>query len=120
MDISEEEVLCGSSAYDRKYYFNPKFSRLPEAIQQELKVLCVLFTEEVGGIFELLFDESGELLIRTDSNEGDLLYDEIGAGLLVKEIRGKRQELFASLSLFYRVVFLGQKIETDEINVENI
>ncbi len=115
-----EAVLCGSSAYDRKYYFNPKFSRLPESVQQELKVLCVLFTEEVGGIFELLFDENGELLIRTDSREGDLLYDEIGAGLLVKEVRGKRQELFASLSLFYRVVLLGQKPEPDENGTEQL
>ncbi len=112
--MSDEVVLCGASAYDRKYYFNQKFSGLPESIRQELQILCVLFTEEVGGIFELLFDETGELLIRTDSTEGDPAYDEIGAGLLVRETQKKRRELFSSLELYYRVVFLGQEIDPEE------
>ncbi|MCR5627169.1 MAG: DUF6145 family protein [Lachnospiraceae bacterium] len=107
----KETVLCGASAYDKKYYFNREFSRLPESIQQELNILCVLFTEDAGGIFELVFDEDGSLFIRTDSDEEDILYDEISAGLLVKEVQRKRTDLFESLELFYRVVFLGQKLE---------
>lgn len=31
--------------------------------------MCVLFTEEVGGILELVFDEEGNLLFRTDADE---------------------------------------------------
>ena len=43
-------VLCGSNFYEQKYYFNEKqFGRLPRAVKEELQVMCVLFTEDVGG-----------------------------------------------------------------------
>ena len=52
MDMYSDEnvVLCASNSYEKKYYFNPDFDRLPEDIKNELKIMCVLFTEEVGGI----------------------------------------------------------------------
>ena len=37
-------ILCGSNAYDKKYYFNKTFSKLPQSIQDELHIICVLFT----------------------------------------------------------------------------
>ena len=46
-----EEVLCASSAYDQKYYLNEAFDKLPDSIKDELKIMAVLFTEDVGGIF---------------------------------------------------------------------
>ena len=39
-----------------------------------------------------------------------IYYDEISSGLLVSEIRRKRQELLESLSLFYRVFILKEDI----------
>lgn len=103
--MSEEErvVLCGANAYEQKYYFNDTFQGIPESIKQELHVICVLFTEEVGGIFTIEFDEEGSVTMRTEYAEDDFLYDEIASGLLVSEIRRRRQELFESLSLYYRV-----------------
>ena len=50
-------VLCGASSYEQKYYFNQDFASLPEAVKQELQIMCVLFTEDVGGILTLEFDE---------------------------------------------------------------
>ena len=51
-------VVCGANAYEQKYYFNEKeYGNLPESIKEELHVICVLFTEEVGGIFTIVFDE---------------------------------------------------------------
>ena len=37
-------VLCGASAYEQKYYLNEDFQSLPSQIQDELKIMCVLFT----------------------------------------------------------------------------
>ncbi len=104
-------VLCGANAYEEKYFFNPDFNRLPEQVKEELHVISVLFTQEVGGIFLILFDEDGEVLMETRSEEVDLLYDEVSAGLLIGEIRRSRQELFAQIKLFYRVFILGETIE---------
>ncbi len=104
-------VLCGANAYEQKYYFNKQFARIPQSIQEELHVICVLFTEEVGGVFTIVFDEDGSVLLETDAEEDDLLYDEIGSGLLVGEIRRNRQELLESLQLYYRVFILHEEIQ---------
>lgn len=107
----EKTVLCGANAYEKKYYFNQAFDKLPQSIQEELHIICVLFTEEVGGVFTISFDEEGEVLLQTEAYEEDLLYDEISSGLLIGEIRRKRQELFESLRLFYRAFVKQEPIE---------
>lgn len=103
-------VLCGANAYEQKYYFNEQFSKIPQSIQEELHVICVLFTEEVGGIFTIVFEEDGSISLETDAEEDDLLYDEISSGLLVGEIRRNRQEMLESLQLYYRVFILHEDI----------
>ncbi len=108
--MEDERVICGANAYEKKYYFNERFSKIPESIKEELHVICVLFTEEVGGIFTIEFDEDGTVNMRTEYAPEDYLYDEVGSGLLISEIRRKRQELFESLSLFYRAVFLNEDV----------
>lgn len=104
----EEVVICGANAYEEKYYYNPLFNKVPENIQNELHIICVLFTEEVGGIITIGFDEEGELKITTQAADEDYLYDDIASGLLVSKIRATRQELFESLSLFYRIIVLKE------------
>ncbi len=95
------EVLASASAYKKKYYFNETFAKLPEPVKQELKIMCVLFTEDVGGVILLGFDETGSLVIRTDAYEEDILYDEIGSALLAKKLSEDKQELFTSLEAYY-------------------
>lgn len=104
-------VLCGASAYEQKYYLNEDFKGLPSRIQDELKIMCVLFTEDVGGILTLVFDEDGDLLLEVSADEGDLLYDEIGSELKIRQIRKEKEELLRSLELYYRVFFLGEEAE---------
>ena len=101
-------VLCGANAYEKKYYFNKEFDKIPDSIKEELHIICVLFTEEVGGIFTFCFDEEGNLEMETDAAPEDYLYDEIGSGLLVRKIRDTKQELLQSVSLYYRVLFLHE------------
>ena len=74
------EVLCAANAYNQKYYFNGDFSILPRQVQEELQILCVTFTEEVGGVFLLGFDEEGNLQISTEAAEEDALYEALQSG----------------------------------------
>lgn len=101
-------VLCGANAYEQKYYFNEQFQGIPDSIKDELRIICVLFTEEVGGILTIVFEEDGTLSLETNAEEDDIYYDEISSGLLIGEIRRKRQELLESLSLYYRVFILKE------------
>ena len=107
-EMNNRIVLCGANAYDKKYYFNEQFKGIPESIQEELHIMCVLFTEEVGGIFTIEFEQDGSISMRTEYADDDFLYDDVSSGLLVSEIRRKRQELFESLSLYYRVFILHE------------
>ncbi|MCX4341003.1 MAG: DUF6145 family protein [Lachnospiraceae bacterium] len=111
MGENNRVVLCGANAYEQKYYFNEQFAKIPQSIQEELHVICVLFTEEVGGIFTIVFEEDGSVSLETDAEEDDLLYDEISSGLLVGEIRRNRQELLESLQLYYKVFILHEDIQ---------
>lgn len=106
----EKIVLCGANAYEQKYYFNEKFDGIPQSIKDELHIICVLFTEEVGGIFTVVFEEDGSLALETQAADDDFYYDEVSSGLLVSEIRRKRQELLESLSLYYRVFILHEDV----------
>lgn len=60
----DQVVLCGASAYEQKYYLNEDFKSLPSQVQDELKIMCVLFTEDVGGILTLVFDEDASFCWR--------------------------------------------------------
>ncbi len=105
-------VLCGSSFYEQKYYFNEKqFGRLQQAVREELRIMCVLFTEDVGGALILEFDPGEGLLFRTESDEEDLLYDEIGSVLKLKALQEEKRELLESLELYCRIAVCGQKPE---------
>lgn len=106
----ERVVLCGANAYEQKYYFNESFKGIPQSIQEELHIICVLFTEEVGGVFAIVFEPDGSVFLETNADDDDIYYDEISSGLLVSEIRRKRQELLESLSLYYRIFILKEDI----------
>ncbi len=100
-------VLCGASAYEQKFYFNQDFNALPDHVKQELQIMCVLYTEDVGGILTLEFDENGRLQFKTEALEADARYDEIGSGLKIKQLQQDKKELLESLEMYYKVFFLG-------------
>lgn len=100
----KEVILCVSNSYEMKYYLNPLFEKLPEAVKAELKIMCVFFSEEVGGIMILLFDKEGELKIKVKIADADVLFDEIECDLRIKELQQTKQELLNSISLYYKVL----------------
>ena len=103
-------VLCGASSYEQKYYFNQDFASLPEAVKQELQIMCVLYTEDVGGILLVVYDEEGNLELKVEHEENDFAFDEIGSVLKIKQLQREKQELLQSLQLYYKVFFLGEEL----------
>jgi len=108
---TEKTVLCAASAYEEKFYLNDKFESLPEDIQDELKIMTVLYTNDVGGILVLEFDEEGTLCFRTEAAENDFSYDEIGSVLKIRQMQREKEELFQALEMYYRVFFMGEAYE---------
>ena len=103
--------LCGASAYEKKFYLNDDFASLPEQVKEELKIMCVLFTEDVGGVLSLEFDDDGNLELSVSAADGDILFDEIGSGLKIKQLQQQKKELFEALETYYKVFFLGEDVE---------
>ena len=99
-------TLCGASAYEQKYYLNPRYASLPSAIQDELQIMAVTMTEDVGGVFTMEFDEDGSLYMSTTAKENDFFYDEIGSHLKIKQYRVKYAELLENLETYYKTFFI--------------
>ncbi|MCR5148918.1 MAG: DUF6145 family protein [Eubacterium sp.] len=102
----EDVILCSASRYTKKFYLNPDFKNLPQEIQKDLKIMCVLFTEDVGGIILLMFDSEGNLRLVTNAEEDDILYDEIGSELKIKQLQNTKRELFEQLEEYYKTFFM--------------
>lgn len=99
--VDEKRILCAANYYKQKYYLNPYYEGLPQAIKDELKVMCVMFVDEVSGIIALEFDEGGNLKINVTAADSDIYFDEIGAGLKVRQLQRDKKELFEQLEEYY-------------------
>ena len=102
-------VLCGANSYEEKYYLNPDFEQLPEAVKNEMKIMCVLYVNDVGGILTLVYDEDGELCFEVTAEEFDPMFDEIGRQLKIKQLQ-REKELLEALQMYYKVFFLGEDV----------
>ena len=83
-----------------------KILNFAPAINEELQIMCVLYTEDVGGVLELIFDEDGNLEFRTSYEENDFFYDEIGSVLKIKQ--------------YQNVIFYGNNSFCCKLSTRNI
>ncbi len=104
--MEDENVLCACSSYEQKFYINQRFASLPESIKDELKILSVKITEDVGGIFVMQFEDDGQLYMFSIAEENDFSYDEIGGHLVVKRAKSEYSELIEQLEEYYRAFFM--------------
>ena len=109
--MEQNVVLRGADSYDQKYYLNQELSALPDAVKQELQIMCVWFTEDIGGILTLEFEPDGTLIMKTTADDMDYYYDDIGAGLKLHQLQRQKRELMSSLEMYYRVMFLNKTVE---------
>lgn len=80
-------------------------------MKNELKIMCVLYVHDVGGILTLVYEENGELCFEVTSKEGDPMFDEIGSHLKIKQLQTEKRDLLEALQMYYKVFFLGEDAE---------
>ena len=108
---SEAAMLCAENSYKHKYYLNENFSSLPQTIKDELQIMCVLYTAEIGGIFSLQYDEEGNLYMNVVAEEDDFSFDEIGSALKIKALQNEKRDLLESLEKYYKAVILHEDLD---------
>lgn len=106
-------VLCGANSYEEKYYLNPDFEELPDHVKDELKIMCVLYVHDVGGILTLVYDENGDLCFEVTAEDFDPMFDDIGSQLLIKKLQMEKADLLEALQLYFKVFFLGEDLDMD-------
>ncbi|MCT4543374.1 MAG: DUF6145 family protein [Vallitalea sp.] len=107
--FDERVILSVSNVYEKKYFLSEDFEQLPQNVKDELKILSVLYTEDVGGILTIGFEENGDLYLEVEANENDLLFDDIGSVLKIKQLQNDKKELWESLETYFKVFYLGEE-----------
>lgn len=97
----EKIVLNAASCYNKKYFLNPDFEDLPQAVKDDIKKITVCLAEKLHCIFTIGFYADGNLYFETAGAESDFDYDEIGAGLEIEKLEREEKELIKSLSLWF-------------------
>ena len=91
-------------------FFNEEFDRLPQNVKDELKAMCVLFTEQVGGVLVLEFARDGTLEFRVEAADNDYLFDEIESGLQIRRYQREKAELLQALETYYKYFVLPARL----------
>ncbi|MBS4959448.1 MAG: hypothetical protein KHZ62_01325 [Clostridiales bacterium] len=100
----ERHIIAAASFAQKKYFFEPSFSDLPESVQEEIHVLCVTLAEKLECTFTISFLEDGDVQFEVIQTENIIDFDDIGAELEIKQLKKEKKELLKSLKLWY-VVF---------------
>ena len=112
-------TLCGASSYTKKYYLDPQFDRLPQDVKDELKIMCVTFTEDVGGILTVEFgdDKRPKFVVRVADNDDSVREQDVDGA--ISKLQEDKESLMEKLGIFYRVFVLGEKAEDVRTEVED-
>ena len=110
----EKKVLAGASREKQKYFFEPAFNEIPQAVKDEIRNICILMAERLGCTFLMSFEETGDLVFEIIKNEGDFDFDDIGAELEIKSLKFEKKELIKALKLWYVINMTDEGIKIRE------
>ena len=110
----EQKVLAGASREKQKYFFEPAFNEIPQAVKDEIRNICILMAERLGCTFLMSFEETGDLVFEIIKNEGDFDFDDIGAELEIKSLKSEKKELIKALKLWYVINMTDEGVKIRE------
>ena len=110
----EKKVLAGASREKQKYFFEPAFNEIPQAVKDEIRNICILMAERLGCTFLMSFEETGDLVFEIIKNEGDFDFDDIGAELEIKSLKSEKKELLKALKLWYVINMTDEGVKIRE------
>ena len=110
----EKKVLAGASREKQKYFFEPAFNEIPQAVKDEIRNICILMAGRLGCTFLMSFEETGDLVFEIIKNEGDFDFDDIGAELEIKSLKSEKKELIKALKLWYVINMTDEGVKIRE------
>lgn len=105
---NESIPIIVSNSYIKKYYLDNRLEILPKEIKNKLKEVFVTFTENVGGILVVVFDNKNyNLLLNIEKNDDDISFDEINANYKLSKLENENIELFEQIAKFCKFKLNG-------------
>ena len=97
-----KEILASGSYYNKKYYYNEKFEKLPTQIKKDIKDICLRYVNAFKCILLIGFYEDGEVFLETQVlEENEFSFMEIDSKLAIKKIEDEYVDLFEGLAKWY-------------------
>ena len=97
-----------SNSYIKKYYLDNRLETLPKEIKDTLKKIFVTFTENVGGMAVVSFDNKEyKLVFEIKKNDNDISFDEINANYKLAKLEQENAELFEQIAKFCKFKLNG-------------
>ncbi len=97
-------VLCAANAYNQKFFLNPEYNNLPDDVKNQLKIISVEYTEEIGGIFLMEFNRDNKLVLKSMHEDGDIMFDEDNSRKKIDSIAEKYEALFTKLETYFAAI----------------
>ena len=98
-----ELIIAVSNQYIMKYYSDGLINALPEDLQDQIKLILVGFTEECGGILELVYNtEFNDITFKTYSEDIDFTYDEIEAKYKLSKLEKEYESFWEELAKYIK------------------
>jgi len=119
--MENKNIIAAASYYNKKYYFDPNCVDIPGGVKKELEALCKTGAEMVQGIFDISYNDIGEIGFKVSGEEEDHNFDEIGARIIIDKLVKENEELIKSLQLWHALYKTekGQKIR-EQLTANNI
>lgn len=109
---NNELIIAVSNQYIMKYYCDGLINALPEDLQDQIKLILVGFTEECGGILELIYNnEFNDITFKSYSENIDFTYDEIEAKYKLSKLEKEYESFWEELAKYIKA-----SIENSEKN----
>ena len=97
-----------SNSYIKKYYLDNRLEVLPKEIKNEVKKELMKFTEEVGGIILVMYDNiDSKIFFRVAKVDDDIGFDEINANYKLSKLERENAETFDQIAEFCKFKFNG-------------
>ena len=107
-----ELIIAVSNQYIMKYYSDALINALPQDLQDQIKLILVGFTEECGGILELIYNNDfNDITFKSYSEDIDFTYDEIEAKYKLSKLEKEYESFWVELAKYIKASIEQQEKE---------
>lgn len=101
--MENEIIIAVSNQYIMKYYCDEILNDLTEELKENIKLMLVKYTEECGGIVELIYNtQFNDLSLLSIAEDEDFTYDEIEANFKLSKLEREYQDFFKELAIYIK------------------